>query len=454
MARKKQAKTPEQRLGEALVPCEEQPYAVPDNWCWVRASAVLKPMETANPSGKSFDYIDIDAIDNKAQAIREVKTLPVEKAPSRAKRKVHDGDTLFSMVRPYLRNIAYVDSSHDDCIASTGFYVCSPNAAIDRRYLYHLLCSNYTVNGLTSFMKGDNSPSIKKGDFDSFPLPLPPLAEQRRIVERVEGLFAKLDEASQALKEMIGGSEERRSSMLRSAFNGDLTARWRAKRGMGLDSWERTTIGKCCRVGSGGTPSRKNPANYVGVIPWVKTGEINWNCIVETEEHISQDALETSSAKLYQPGAVLVAMYGMGQTRGKAALLEIPAATNQAVSVLEPDECLDRRYLYYFFMRNYWDIREQSIGGNQLNLSGTIIKQYEICLPSIEEQRAIADILENALGKEALATSAAIERLESIQAIKQRILSDALRGRLDANGSDDSNAKEQLLEMLEHQSAN
>ncbi len=223
---------------------------------------------------------------------------------------------------------------------------------------------------------------------------------------------------------------------------------------MGLDSWERTTIGKCCRVGSGGTPSRKNPANYVGVIPWVKTGEINWNCIVETEEHISQDALETSSAKLYQPGAVLVAMYGMGQTRGKAALLEIPAATNQAVSVLEPDECLDRRYLYYFFMRNYWDIREQSIGGNQLNLSGTIIKQYEICLPSIEEQRAIADILENALGKEALATSAAIERLESIQAIKQRILSDALRGRLDANGSDDSNAKEQLLEMLEHQSAN
>ena len=173
MARKKQAKTPEQRLGEALVPCEEQPYAVPDNWwCWVRASAVLKPMETANPSGKSFDYIDIDAIDNKAQAIREVKTLPVEKAPSRAKRKVHDGDTLFSMVRPYLRNIAYVDSSHDDCIASTGFYVCSPNAAIDRRYLYHLLCSNYTVNGLTSFMKGDNSPSIKKGNFDSFPLPL------------------------------------------------------------------------------------------------------------------------------------------------------------------------------------------------------------------------------------------------------------------------------------------
>ena len=262
-------------------------------------------------------------------------------------------------------------------------------------------------------------------------------------------MFAKLDEASQALSEMIGGSEVRRSSMLRSAFNGDLTARWRAERGIGLDSWERTTIGKCCCVGSGGTPSRKNPENYVGDIPWVKTGEIDWNCIVETEEHISKDAIETSSAKLYQPGAVLVAMYGMGQTRGKAALLEIPAATNQAVCVLEPDECLDRRYLYYFFMRNYWDIREQSIGGNQLNLSGTIIKQYEISLPSTEEQQAIADILESALGKEALATSAAAECLESIQTIKHRILSDALRGRLGTNDDSDSSAREELFSMIE-----
>ncbi len=454
MARKKQAKTPEERLEEALVPPAEQPYAVPDNWCWVRAAALVKPMETASLSGTSFDYIDIDAINNAKQSIENVKTLLVDKAPSRAKRKVHDGDTLFSMVRPYLKNIAYVDSSYKDCVASTGFYVCSPNEAVDSRYLFHLLRSDYAVNGLTSFMKGDNSPSIKTADFDVFPLPLPPLAEQERIVERIETLFAKINEASQTLNEMVDSSEKRRSSILGNAFDGDLTVRWRAEHGISLDSWERTTIGDCCRVGSGGTPSRKNPANYIGDIPWVKTGEIDWNIIVETEEHISQNAVDTSSAKLYQPGAVLVAMYGMGQTRGKAALLEIPAATNQAVCVLEPDKRLDRRYLYYFFMRNYWDIRERSIGGNQLNLSGSIIKQYEICLPSVEEQRVIADILESTLRKEFSAATAATECLQSIQVIKQKILSNALRGRLGTNSPSDSSAKEQLLEICEPQSVN
>lgn len=448
MARKKQVKTPEQRLEEALVPCEEQPYAVPDNWCWARLGACINKTTEKQTVCTSEDlYIGLENMESGKGIISygDASSLKSDKAV------FHPGQVLYGRLRPYLdkHDVAKVEG-----ICSTDILVYDVNPCSDARYINYLMSTSRFVRYASSCAKGVNLPRVSPADVERFAIPLPPLAEQRRIVERVEGLFAKLDEASQALNEMIGGSEERRSSMLRSAFNGDLTARWRAERGMGLDSWEMTTVGKCCRVGSGGTPSRKNPANYVGVIPWVKTGEIDWNRIVETEEHISQDALETSSAKLYQPGAVLVAMYGMGQTRGKAALLEIPAATNQAVCVLEPDERLDRRYLYYFFMRNYWDIREQSIGGNQLNLSGTIIKQYEICLPSIEEQRAIADILENALGKEALATSAAIERLESIQAIKQRILSDALRGRLDTNGSDDSSAKEQLLEMLEHQSAN
>lgn len=452
MAREKQIKTPEQRLKEALVPRDEQPYAVPDNWCWVRAASICTFIgggtpDKSNPSYWGGDIPWASIKDIKGDRLSgTIDSITEEGFNNSAANMCMAGDLILATrINPGDTIISDVDVA-----VNQDLKIVKSTIASD--YLH--LSFKVMKPALAQKASGSTVKGIKLADVKALPIPFPPLAEQRRIVERVEGLFAKLDGASQALNEMIGGSEERRSSMLRSAFNGDLTARWRAKRGMGLDSWERTTIGKCCRVGSGGTPSRKNPANYAGVIPWVKTGEINWNCIVETEEHISQDALETSSAKLYQPGAVLVAMYGMGQTRGKAALLEIPAATNQAVCVLEPDERLDRRYLYYFFMRNYWDIREQSIGGNQLNLSGTIIKQYEICLPSIEEQRAIADVLENALGKEDLATSVAIERLESIQVIKQRILSDALRGRLDTNGSDDSSAKEQLLEMLEHQSAN
>lgn len=454
MARKKQTKTPEQRLKEALVPAEEQPYDVPENWCWVQVGAineyVSKSVNPADDPQREYELYSVPIFETGTPEIVKGRDI------GSTKQVVTKGDVLLCKINPRINRAWQVYGKTDlTSIASSEWIVVRARCFLPSFLVLVFTAAEFRkqllshVSGVGgSLMRAQ--PKYVKG----YAIPLPPLAEQRRIVERVEGLFAKLDEVSRVLSEMIGSSEERRSSMLRSAFNGDLTARWRAERGIGLDSWERTTIGKCCCVGSGGTPSRKNPANYVGVIPWVKTGEINWNCIVATEEHISQDALETSSAKLYQPGAVLVAMYGMGQTRGKAALLEIPAATNQAVCVLEPDARLDRRYLYYFFMRNYWDIREQSIGGNQLNLSGTIIKQYEICLPSIEEQRAIADFLESALGKEALATAAAVECLENIQAIMQRILSDAMRGRLDTNGLNDSSAKEQLLEMWESQSVN
>ena len=82
-------------------------------------------------------------------------------------------------------------------------------------------------------------------------------------------------------------------------------------------------------------------------------------------------------------------MYGMGVTRGRAAILGVKAATNQAVCVLQPQEYLNNRYLFYFFMCNYWSVREQAVGGNQLNLSATIIGKLNIDIPSISEQLEI-----------------------------------------------------------------
>lgn len=103
------------------------------------------------------------------------------------------------MVRPYLRNIAKV--INDNCIASTGFYVCSPTPKLlNSDYCYYLMISEYVVNGLNQFMKGDNSPSISKGHIDEWLFPLPPFAEQQRIVQKIEALFSVLDNIQNALE--------------------------------------------------------------------------------------------------------------------------------------------------------------------------------------------------------------------------------------------------------------
>ena len=168
---------------------DEIPFEIPKSWLWVRLENVLLNAENQKPKGEYFDYLDIDSIDNKNQIVVMPKHMKVSQAPSRASRGLRKGDTIFSIVRPYLRNIAYIDKKLESCIASTGFYVGRPSCALYNRFLFTLFISDYLVSGVNKFMKGDNSPSIRKENLDSYLVPLPPIAEQQRIVAEVELLL-------------------------------------------------------------------------------------------------------------------------------------------------------------------------------------------------------------------------------------------------------------------------
>ena len=188
------------RINPDFTPCDNgHDKKLPQNWTWAEGKNIFLPMKSTKPKDEEFQYIDIDSIDNKRQIISEVKTLKTSNAPSRASRYTQKNDVIFSMVRPYLRNIAKVNN--DNCIASTGFYVCSSNPRLlNSDYCYYLVISDYVVNGLNQFMKGDNSPSINKGHIDEWLFQLPPLAEQHRIVQRIKVLFSYLDEIQTALE--------------------------------------------------------------------------------------------------------------------------------------------------------------------------------------------------------------------------------------------------------------
>ena len=176
-----------EKFADGTIKCieDEIPFDVPDSWQWCRGCSCFRGMESLRPKGKYFDYIDIDAIDNKNHKVNAVKHILVKDAPSRASRKVENGSVLFSFVRPYLENIAYINEQLSHCIASTGFYVCNSNGILNSKYMFVLMTSNYVIDGLNKFMKGDNSPSIRKVDIENFLFPVPPLSEQQRIVEKI-----------------------------------------------------------------------------------------------------------------------------------------------------------------------------------------------------------------------------------------------------------------------------
>ena len=160
--------------------------------------------------------------------------------------------------------------------------------------------------------------------------------------------------------------------------------------------WEKVKLGDICKyVTSGGTPKSSKKEYYEPKqIPWLKTKEVNYCRIYETESYISKDGLDNSSAKMIPQNSVIVAMYGQGDTAGRVAINKIPLTTNQACCNLIIDEtkaCYE--FVYYQLVTLYEKMVSLKNGGAQPNLNAAIIKSMEIKLPPLKTQRYIADIL-------------------------------------------------------------
>lgn len=199
---------------------ENVPFEIPSSWVWTTGNEIFSPLRSCIPQGDTFIYVDIDAIDNKVNIINNPKIIRTADAPSRATRYTKAGDVLFSMVRPYLRNIAIVPEN--GWIASTGFYVCSPSKLLLSQYCYYLMLSDYVVDGLNQYMKGDNSPSINNSHILSWLYPIPPLTEQQRIVKEIERWFASVDEIEQDKSDLQTIIKQAKSKILDLAIHGKL----------------------------------------------------------------------------------------------------------------------------------------------------------------------------------------------------------------------------------------
>ncbi len=184
------------------------------------------------------------------------------------------------------------------------------------------------------------------------------------------------------------------------------------------DGWKWVKLGDVCQTTSGGTPSRSFPSYYEGNIPWVKSGDLNDGLISETDESITQQAIDNSSAKIFPVGTLLVAMYGA--TVGKLGVLAIEAATNQAVCGIFCRELLiDRNYLFCYLLQQRRQLIESSFGGAQPNISQDIIRATKIPLPPLAEQKRIAAILNEqmeAVEKARKATEAQLEAAKELPA--------------------------------------
>jgi len=252
-------------------------------------------------------------------------------------------------------------------------HVLRPKPILDLGYLCRVL-ENYDV---TPYVTGTTRGKLTKSGASEIPLPLPPIAQQKRIaaiLDRAEELRGLRRQALAALDAIV-------QSIFLEMFGDPVT---------NPKKLPLIKLGDLTKISSGSTPSRAVIDNFGGTIPWVKTTEVRGATILKTEEQITENALRNSSCRIYPAGSILVALYGQGKTRGRCAILGIDASTNQACGVLLPQPSYDTRFLFSQLTLAYERLRALGRGGNQENLNLGLLSDFVVLLPPISLQQEFA----------------------------------------------------------------
>lgn len=457
-AKKKENLMPEERLQSALVPDWEQPYKVPENWCWTYLGIVSDIITGGTPSKKNPEYYG--------------GTFPFFKpADLDSGRHVVQASEYLSDEGKSVSRIIPEQSTAVCCIGSigkSGFLDVSGatnqqiNSAIPKfipLYLYYFCNTNFFVDELWKKASATTISIVNKSKMESCIFPLPPLPEQQRIVDRIESLFDKLDEAKQKAQDTLDSFETRKAAILHKAFTGELTALWRNEHGVGLESWNETILKVVCKVNPKKIDINGLPDDLeVSFFPMVSLSEI-YGEITEPQTRLLKDV--KNGFTNFSEGDVVFAKITPCMENGKSAIIGklvngLGYGTTEFY-VLRCNENLYNRYLYHMvrdtsFRNKAKAVMSGAVG--QQRVPKSFMENYPLDLPSVPEQIEIVRILDDLLAKEQQTKEAAEAVLEQIDLIKKSILARAFRGELGTNDPAEERAVELVKEAIEKNTGN
>lgn len=458
MPKKKTALTIEERLQQALVPAEEQPYEVPENWVWVRLGEVVDVLN--GDRGKNYP----------AKSTLSKEGIPFISAANLCDNIVVEDDLLCMSEEQYSKLSAGKLMLNDivlcirgslgkhgkfpfkkGAIASSLVILRSKDRGrLTDGYVMQYLDVPLFYDEIKKYDNGTAQPNLAAKNLELFSFPLPPLSEQQRIVERIEELFAKLDEAKERLQEVADSFAVRKAAILHKAFTGELTQQWRRENGVSDESWEEKTISKICGSLKYGTSKKSSDSGEVVVLRMgnLQNGEIDWSNLAYTSDE------EDIKKYLLKPGDILFNRTNSPELVGKTSIYrgEMPAIYAGYLIKLDYDEnMVVGDYLNYYLnssrAKEYY-MQVKTDGVSQSNINAKKIGEFEIPLPTLPEQHEIVRLIDNLLARERSAQQATEQALASIDLMKKSILARAFRGELGTNKASEASALELLQQVL------
>ncbi|EDO6859631.1 restriction endonuclease subunit S, partial [Campylobacter coli] len=368
---------------------------LPQGWEVKKLGDIAEIQIGKTPSRNNIDFFQGENIwlsirDLKSKFVSSSSEKISNEAISKTNMKVVPKGTLLMSFKLTLGKTAFAECDLYTNEAIAAIFIKNKN--INKYFLDYVLKFTDLEKYVDNAVKGK---TLNKQKLKQIEILLPKnIKEQERIVGILDENFAKIDENIKILEQDLLNLDELMQSALQKAFN---PLKDNAKENYKLpQGWEWKSLGEIANTSSGGTPSRNKKEYWEnGNIKWLKSGELNDGYIDFIEENITEEAIKNSSAKIFQKGTLLIAMYGA--TAGKLGILNLDSTTNQAIcAFLHKDKNIKflEKFLFYFlfFLRD--KIIKDSFGGAQPNINQTYIKNLQIPLPPIKEQEQIASHLD------------------------------------------------------------
>jgi type I restriction enzyme S subunit len=415
-------------------------WSIPATWVWTTFGDIADVIgggtpRTADPTnwdGGNIPWVtpaDLSGYREKyiTHGARFVTPAGLEGSSARI---VPAGTVLMSSRAP----VGYAAIAGQPLATNQGFKSFALRGELLPDYFYYFLLGNKEL--IREFASGTTFIEVSGKNAARIPVPVPPLAEQRRIVTTIEEHLSRLDAAVAALDRIRSGLPRYRAAVLKAACEGRLLdedgARGpRHKTDDSRHGWISTTVGAISNVGTGSTPLTSNREFYDrGRVPWVTSGALNAPFVRKPSGLVTEKAVTAHRLRLFPPHTLLVAMYG--ETRGKSAELLIPATINQAIAAIQltKETAQYRPFVRLCLLHEYVRLRKAARGGAQPNLNLSLIRGIRLHLPPMAEQDRIVAEVDRCLSLADAAERTVTAGLAKAKRLRQAILKRAFEGKL------------------------
>ena len=440
-AKKETALTPEERLQAALVPDWEWPYKLPENWCWTTIKNVATVVTGGTPAKNNSDYYggefpffkpaDLDAGRHVSEASEYLSDL---------------GKSVSRIIPAQATAVCCIGSIGKcgflDVEGATNQQINSAIPYFNALYQYFYMNTEFFTNQLRNSASATTIAIVNKTKMESCYYPLAPLAEQQRIVDRIESLFAKLDEAKEKTQTVVDSFETRKSAILHKAFTGELTAKWREEHGVSIDNWQTTRFDSVAAIRS----NLVDPAEYQS-FPHIAPDNIEKKTGVLLEYHtIAEDGVTSGKHRFYS-GQILYSK--IRPYLSKAVVVDFDGLCSADMYPIEAYQ--NARCLWYYMLSDEFLLQASTAGSRSVlpKINQKELSALTVHLPTNDrEQEEIARILDELFDKEQQTKEAAEVVLDQIDLMKKSILARAFRGELGTNDPSEESAVELLKQII------